>query len=452
MTKRSRKQQRPDPAYMTWRKGKPLWRPGPALRAAGWRNIALTDEGGTYLSRGDARRMARAINEDVARVARGEPAKRFSPDPTRTPIEARPAGTRTLAHAAEHFFQHRSFRKLARASQVGYRNNLAAFIAWTGGEHPAAVTRADLSAWFEARWDRIFAGKVLGWTDAEFDTAPRARDAHGAAYVVAVRSERWAAQTRAREDNCNVPGQAQMIGHIRAISRLYSHIDRELGWIPADYNPAARFDLTKLKPRLRLPTDQELAHLVKTADKMGRPGVADVMIYMANMGPRPADLVALPLTIFDAGAIDGRIRKTGARVSVKLARVVMDRGALMRGRRAQLARDAKVKTLPPAAFLTDRRAQAWTVGHLEHEFAAVREAAAAKMPAVADLTLYDFRSLAITRLHLAGNSRDTIAAITRHSYATINEILDHYIVPTRAAADEAIDRLDDYMETKGLKW
>ncbi len=108
--------------------------------------------------------------------------------------------------------------------------------------------------------------------------------------------------------------------------------------------------------------------------------------------------------------------------------------------------------MPSLILTTDATGAAITVTRLARLFAQVRSAAMPAMPSVAELTPYDFRKQGITRLNAAGNSRDAIAAISGHSYKTISEILDHYVIPSREEADKAIDRHDAYQQERGVKW
>lgn len=452
-----RKARRSDPPYMTWRNGAGKWEPGPALRRAGWAVIRLRDGAGKDLPRGLARIMAREINADAEKwkADPAAPGLRYGPARAAATAVSPDADARTLNNAFERFRDHRSIRRLARKTQTEYRKNLTRFIAWADGEHPATIDRKTLTCFFEAEWDRIFAERALGWLEGRWEAAPRVTGHDGARYVADVRSARWQAMDEARAGGPNPAGLAQVNAIIRAVSRFYAFIDRELGWVDPGFNPASRFDLDALKPRLVLPSDAALAELVETADAIGLPSIGDALVILANAGPRPADMVKWTMEMWKTGRITARIQKTGARTDFRFPAVLRRRMSDL-----MLRREAE-GSAAPLILMTDARRVAYTVDHLETVYAQVRSAAADRARsrqdrALADeiegVTLYDFRKKAITRLHAAGNSRDDIAAITGHSYKTIATILDHYIIPTSEAADRAVDRLDAYMKEQGVKW
>lgn len=450
-----RKARRSDPPYMMWRDGRPAWIPGAELRRAGWTLIALKDAHGHYLPRGLARIMARDINADVDRWRQDPAATGLTYGPAREAklIISAGASDKTIANAFELMMAHRTIRQLSPKTRDGYELNLARFAKWAGKAHPLDVDRTALNAWYEAEWDRIFATRQLGWTEEAWLNAPRLRAHDGASYVADVRSLRWEELDAARIERRNVTGQSMMTGYIRAISRLYSFMADELKWIsPAD-NPAAKFNLRTIRPRLRMPSDAELAHLVDTADEMGLPSIGDALVIQGNLCPRPSDMIGWTMEVFHQGFVRGTIRKTGAQVEVKLPAALRRRLSAVRLRReGETPAEAETPASDALILLTDKKRVAYQVSHLIHVYGDVRAEAAKTMPSLADITIYDFRAMGITRLSNAGNSRDAIAAVTGHSYQTVSSILDHYIVPTREAADAAVDKLDKHMKERGAKW
>ena len=453
-----RKARRDDPPYMDWRGGRPVWNPGPALRRDGWTLIPLKSETGDYLKRGLARIMAREINRDVAlwRDRPNDPALRYAPHGEAALIASPDRAARNLANGLERFKAHRTFKVLAAKTRAEYTKSLARFIAWGGDKHPETINRKLLTAFYEAEWDHIFARRALGWTEEDWTAAPRTSDADGARHVAAVRAERWLAYDDYRDGGPNVPGLGQINAIIRAVSRLYSFMDLELNWVTDGYNPASKFRLDALKPRLVLPSDDALVALVEAAEGMGLASVGDALVILSNAGPRPGDMIGWTVDMWATGRITGRIRKTNAQSDFKFPAVLQRRMTQIQTRRAEAGQQGQ-----PLILMTEAQGVAYTVSHLSHQFDDVRTAAAAqartrKEPALAEeiegLTVYDFRKKAITRLHAAGNSRDDIAAITRHSFKTVSTILDHYIIPTGEVADKAVDRLDAYMKERGVKW
>lgn len=435
-------------AYFVPGQGQPKWVPSPQLRRQGWVTIPLRGADGEYLPLAAARDMARAINQDRAALAAGADPQSLTYRPGDAPKNA-PRGGRTLHRAMIEWQGHRHWRNLSAASRTNYRSNLSRFIDWAGGEHPSYVDRAALNEFFEAEWDRLYALKSMGLSEDAYQAArhqPRRRKFtdHGTRYLPEVREARWDELDAAREEGRNIAGQSKVNATIRAISAFYNFIIDELQW-PQVTNPAARFGLRGTKPRLRVPTDAELAALIDTAQDMGQPGVADALILMANLAPRPQDLVTWPLAMLDEGHITGRVKKTGAVVSVKLGKRVTARLMAIRTRR-RLAGHSEDLAVQSAT------GRAYSRADLGRAFAEVRSKASQTRASLADIHLYDFRKMGITRLAAANVSRDAIAAITGHSFATINDILDHYIVPTASAAAQAVDQLDDHLDQRGIEF
>lgn len=448
-----RKRRRADPAGMSWRNGRPIWIPGPRLRDAGWKSIALKSAEGEYLPRGLARIMAREIGEDVERW-RKDPERRdlhYTPGERRPPKPVEGLSDETLANAAQRMFAHDTFRTLAPKTREGYKSDLERFLRWAGGCTPLVVDRKAFRAFIALEWDRIFAERQLGIPERELANRPTVTGPDGSSYAPDVRDARFSALDDARNVG-NIAGQSQVAGVVRAVSRLYSFIETELEWIPAGGNPAAKFGLRAIKPNLRMPSDDELAHLVEISDAAGMPSVGDAIILEASLAPRPADLVGWTMDILAQGYVAGTISKTGARVEVKLPAAVRRRATMIHERRAQWAADNPRARIAPQILLTTARRIPYTSDTLSREFSKVRALAAQDMPSVLDLTPYSFKNMGITRLSMAGNSRDAICAVTRHSHDLIASVLDHYIVPTREAADAAVDRMDAYLAEKGVKW
>lgn len=463
-----------DPPGFKWRDGKPMWIAAPRLRAAGWpSSIALRGAHGAYLRLGEARLMARRIVEDVARWRAGQPVISFGPHEELGEAAATArlrAAERTLAAAFERWRQHAAWRRIAPATRDNYRRDLKRFLDAFGDQRPEIVDRPTLIIWIETERDRVFALRALAWTQDRWRVASRTMGADGAAYVADVRAARQLAED---EGLTNTPGQGQVNATARAVSAFYTFIVDELGWLAEAAHPARRLRLPGLKPRLRLPSDAELAVMVNTADAMGLPGVADILITMAHAGQRPSDLFALPVSALDGGRIRLSPAKTrrrmgaGSGIDIRPSAILAGRLADVRARRAAALAGRPAPSAsqphPPQLFLTCATASPWTLTHFETQFAQVRARASGQtpsndpdhpepLPSCADLVAYDFRRKAITRLSEAGVTPQGIAAITGHSLKTISQILKHYSVATAELADTVMTRLDNHLAAKGVTW
>jgi integrase len=146
------------------------------------------------------------------------------------------------------------------------------------------------------------------------------------------------------------------------------------------------------------------------------------------------DLRNLPWAAYDGKAITWRVTKrrkgdAGVKVTIPCTtalRVVME-------------------SLPkrgPLIFTTPT-GRAWQKRYVAHHFETARAKAAETLPEVAELHFHDTRGTAITMLAEAGASVPEIAAITGHSYRTINSILEKYLPRTRHLAEMAMTKLEN---------
>jgi integrase len=151
-------------------------------------------------------------------------------------------------------------------------------------------------------------------------------------------------------------------------------------------------------------------------------------------GLRQGDLRKLPWSAYDGAAITWRVTKrrrgdAGVKVTIP----------------CPTALRALMESLPrqgPLIFTT-ATGRAWQKRYLGRHFEEARAKAAETLPEVADLHFHDTRGTAITMLAEAGASVPEIAAITGHSYRTINSILEKYLPRTRHLAETAMAKLEN---------
>jgi integrase len=96
----------------------------------------------------------------------------------------------------------------------------------------------------------------------------------------------------------------------------------------------------------------------------------------------------------------------------------------------------------PLIFMT-KSGRAWQKRYVARQFDDARVKASKRVPGIADLHFHDTRGTAITMLAEAGASVPEIAAITGHSYRTINSILEKYLPRTRHLAETAMSKLEN---------
>lgn len=151
-------------------------------------------------------------------------------------------------------------------------------------------------------------------------------------------------------------------------------------------------------------------------------------------GLRQGDLRMLPWSAYDGETITWRITKrrkgdSGVKVSILCCEALR----------------SLLDSLPrrgPLIFTTVT-GRAWQKRYLHHHFEMARAKAARAIPEIAELHFHDLRGTAITMLAEAGASVPEIAAITGHSYRTINSILEKYLPRTKHLAHTAMVKLEN---------
>lgn len=230
-------------------------------------------------------------------------------------------------------------------------------------------------------------------------------------------------------------------------------------WLPA--NEAKGLKLSRPRGRLRLGAPEEIKALVDAADAIpaletlgGAEGrlIGDAIVAALWTGQRQQDLLACDLghQLRDGFLIFARTHE--ADFSQQKVRGRVDEGG-----------QAHVKVLPPLAMRLRGRSSGlllpapggvrWNAHTFRHAFAEVRARAAQACPSAASLQFRDLRDTAVTRLALAGVTIADIALWTGHSLKTIEAILkEHYLVSTRASADQVGERIEAWRKRTGVMW
>lgn len=193
----------------------------------------------------------------------------------------------------------------------------------------------------------------------------------------------------------------------------------------------------------RLWSREAVAAFVAAADAAGRHSIGTAVVLNEWLGQREGDVLALKRAAYAGGRIAVTQAKTGARVELPVDLVA----PLARRLEDELARQAsrKVTALAPdrALLIDERTGRAWNTTTFIHAFAEVRAAAVQACPELEGLFFMHLRHTAITRLAEAGVEIPGIAAITGHSLASAQAIVDRYLVRTASLARGAFQkRLD----------
>ncbi len=157
--------------------------------------------------------------------------------------------------------------------------------------------------------------------------------------------------------------------------------------------------------------------------KVASTEMCQAMLVALHSGQRQGDLRRLPWSAYDGERLTLKQSKGGAEVSVKCT------AALKR------LLDRMEKRGP--LILTTASGRAWSKRYFAECWQEASEAAG-----IADLHFHDLRGTAVTMLAEAGATVPEIAAVTGHSLAHVQRILDVYLARTRALADAAIFKLE----------
>ena len=204
-------------------------------------------------------------------------------------------------------------------------------------------------------------------------------------------------------------------------------------------NPARAVKLHERPSKGRLWTAEAIAAFAAAADARGWHSIGTAVVLNEWLGQRQGDVLAFARAAWDGEGLTVRQSKTGARVRLPVGMV--PRLAARLGQELERQRTRKVEGT--TLLLCEATGQAWKADHFRHVFATIRDTAAPGCPALAGMVFMHLRHTAITRLGELGASAETIAAVSGHTRATVNAVLDRYLIRTAAAAEHAFQlRLD----------
>jgi integrase len=412
------------PRYVAWRGGRPRWIPSPKLRRAGWKGRDLKSDDGQFLGFEAASEIASRINADVDRWLHGQPTLEFHLTPNSVSADSllHSSRTRSLQAAWNSFTHSRHYLKLSPKTKQDYTNKIRAFLAFAGSDRPDAWTPGLMEEWVEKRADQLFATKALGWSQTRWNnsTAPAKAVVRGARHE----------DMTAREEG-NTPGQAQVLGELAVIRRLFSYCIKPLEWTVR--NPASGYGAEGLRPRIRVISKVEEQQLLNAAAELDIHWMADAILIGIETGQRSADLFNLTWGNFAENRLRYTPSKTrrssGAKVDAPISNRLAECLSQMSLRSKERENTEKIFIGRNGRVMTRDDASA----------AMIEISAKAK---VVGVLMKDCRDTAVVRLAEAGCTPFEIASITGHSLKTVTTILRHYFVPTATIADNAIAKLN----------
>lgn len=240
-------------------------------------------------------------------------------------------------------------------------------------------------------------------------------------------------------------------------------------------HPLHRLGLPSSPPRLRVGSTIEINTLVAASAWTfvhGAPlhAVGDAIATAFFSGQRKGDVLNLVLEAAEGERMRLRQQKTGARVSIPPAAMLLDRIAAARRRRATLGLKVDAFNM----VIDEQNGRPYAAGTFRNHFEMVRDMAARGVrdaaatleaqrqgrnepvwlvtpcPSLADFTFSDLRDSCVTWLARAGCTLSEIAAITGHSLKSIHTILKHYLDLDEHIADNAIRKLVALCEQEGI--
>lgn len=384
--------------YVAWRNGRPRFAPGASLRALGFKGQDLKHEDGRWYSFEETQgwwlKQAAAI-----KAAR----KGAAPSP-RSPAVRASAQLVTVGELVAEIFARPEFngrevvdgkrrRRPRKASTVAWYRKLAVVVETDHADVWTSPARAITGAIAEAVIDKIEASRGLA-------TARGCR---------ALLSMTWG-----------------RLGRRHALGA----------------NPWRELELPVLEARLRPGTREEIAAMVAAADAIGLAEVGDMIWLGLNTGQRQNDRVALNVDQVKGGRLVLKQSKGDRPIAVRLLPQTL--------RRLDAARDRrKAQTVQWRELVIDERLnQPWTARNYNDAWRQVRDEAAKLVPSCMTLRDQDLRDTALTWLEDAGAPDNEKAAVSGHTEASFPRMKRHYVAPSNARADAAIDKLATWLKEK----
>ncbi|WFS02183.1 hypothetical protein [Rhizobium tumorigenes] len=388
----------PDPEikYVTWRNGRPRFMPSPSLRKLDYVGEDLKNADGSWMSAGQCLEWSREFERQVARHKASLPkARKQQPKKARTePVPlTRIYPVHQLFQEYLHPLHNPGIADLAEKTTREYRYKTVVI-----EEEAPDIWQAEVEA-----LDREICRGL-------YDTLRIKRGlntAHGTMRVLGTAIE-WAMSR----------------GKLRGLQ----------------INPAHKLKMKTPPPRLRVGSIAEINHYVATADAMGWHEIGDMITLGVWSGQRQADRLLLMLAGEEDGRFIFRQEKTGAIVKIKKAPELVDRLTKAQTRR----REKGIKS--DLVIVNERGQQPFQPSYYSHRLLDIRKAAATTMPSIRDLRDQDFRDTAVTWLARAECTPFEIASITGHSFATVMDILKHYLALDDGMSDRAIEKMVTWYE------
>lgn len=223
-------------------------------------------------------------------------------------------------------------------------------------------------------------------------------------------------------------------------------------------NPAHKLRMKVPPPRIRAGTPAEIEQMIKVADAIGLPEIADMIVLGVWTGQRQNDRLQFTFLGRKHGRVDFRQMKTKAIVSIPEAPELTNRIKVMKERRK------RAEVVSPHVVLDERDWSQFDTFSYYKRYKLVKIAATKglppqgvraeikPMPSCATLRDQDLRDTSVTWLARAGCTIPEICAITGHTFNSANEILKHYLAMHPELADNAMRKMVSWHATDGKNY
>jgi integrase len=231
----------------------------------------------------------------------------------------------------------------------------------------------------------------------------------------------------------------------RASRALLSTVFAKCGKAHGLGNPVAGAEhLPVPAGRIRPATKAEIRAMIAAAEAIGRPELADAIVFGIHYGQRQTDLLQLTHAQIEAGLLTLTQSKTRVTLKLTLVPAVVARLNAARQRRAA----APVQY--PHLFIDERASRPWHISgdHFRAVWSAVRKQAAAACPSVADLRFQDLRDTVMSALSRQGVAFEQQRRVSGHGANSQGLVDKHYNEVSASAADPAIKALQAYWESE----
>ena len=195
-------------------------------------------------------------------------------------------------------------------------------------------------------------------------------------------------------------------------------------------NPATRFRQFRTPPRQQIWSIEDEERFLAAAQTLARPSMVLAYALGIYTAQRGCDIVCLSWTAYNGETIRLRQSKTDKWVEIPVAPAL----------KALVEATPRVST---QILVSEATEKPYSEDHFRHTFARIMAKAGLK-----DLRFQDLRRTAVVRLAEMGATTARITAITGHSDAEGNRIIETYMPRTRRMAEDAVKLMVRYYERK----